>query len=348
MSDKNAYNEHSSPCPSPPQPEENTTSVRGAIRLFRIFGITVFLDWAWFFIAILLIVARREAYSSFFWNTLEFLALFCFVLLHELGHSLAARQVGGKVGCIRLWPLGGIAYVHLPARPGATLWGIFAGPLVNVVLLGIFFAIGMVFITPERIAAQPDICRFLNSLIYINTVLLLFNLLPVYPLDGGQIFRALLWFVIGPVFSLIVAAIVGILGGLGLVALAIYIQLKTNTDMIWTIMSIWLAVFILSHSWSGLRQALAMLELNKILSKTPCRLEFACPECHAHPPVGNFWTCDQCGVEFDLFETHGNCPVCHTEKPVVTCINCLCQSSIDKWSGERSLQEDQANSYPNS
>ena len=78
--------------------------------------------------------ARARQYSSLFWNALEYLALFAIVLLHEFGHALACRQVGGRAEQIVLWPLGGVAYVDPPQRPGATLWSIAAGPLVNVVL----------------------------------------------------------------------------------------------------------------------------------------------------------------------------------------------------------------------
>ena len=63
---------------------------------------------------------------------------FLIVLLHEFGHALACRQVGGTANQIVLWPLGGVAYVNPPQRPGATLWSIAAGPLVNVALLPSF------------------------------------------------------------------------------------------------------------------------------------------------------------------------------------------------------------------
>ena len=78
--------------------------------------------------------AATERYSSIGWNVAEYLALFLIVTIHEFGHALACRQVGGQANQIVLWPLGGVAYVNPPQRPGATLWSIAAGPLVNVVL----------------------------------------------------------------------------------------------------------------------------------------------------------------------------------------------------------------------
>jgi len=96
------------------------TSRQGSIRLFQFSGIEVFLHWSWFLVAAYEIQGRAGRYSSITWNVLEYLALFLIVLLHEFGHSLACRQVGGRANQIVLWPLGGVAYVDPPPRPGAT------------------------------------------------------------------------------------------------------------------------------------------------------------------------------------------------------------------------------------
>src|ERR1700753_1788980 len=115
-------------------------SGQGSIHLFRFSGIDVFLHWSWFLVAAYEIQSRAGSYSSVTWNILEYLALFLIVLLHEFGHALACRQVGGRANRIVLWPLGGVAFVQPPPRPGATLWSIAAGPLVNVVLVPITLA----------------------------------------------------------------------------------------------------------------------------------------------------------------------------------------------------------------
>src|SRR5580658_9135765 len=115
---------------------------QGSIRLFRFAGIDVFLHWSWFLIAAYEIQLRKGLYSSITWNVLEYLALFLIVALHEFGHSLACRQVGGTANRIVLWPLGGVAYVAPPQRPGAMLWSIAAGPLVNVAFLVILSLLG--------------------------------------------------------------------------------------------------------------------------------------------------------------------------------------------------------------
>src|ERR1700685_3303499 len=109
-------------------------SHQGSIRLFRFAGIDLYLHFSWFLVAVYEIQSRKGNYSSITWNVLEYLALFLIVMLHEFGHALACRQVGGRANQIVLWPLGGVAYVDPPPRPGATLWSIAAGPLGNVVL----------------------------------------------------------------------------------------------------------------------------------------------------------------------------------------------------------------------
>src|SRR6266853_6767837 len=119
------------------------TSRQGSIRLFRFSGIDVFLHWSWFVVAAYEINGRTRSYSSLTWNVLEYLALFLIVMLHEFGHALACRQVGGVADQIVLWPLGGIAYVNPPQRPGAFLWSIAAGPLVNVALVPILKILGI-------------------------------------------------------------------------------------------------------------------------------------------------------------------------------------------------------------
>src|SRR2546425_2345923 len=114
-----------------------TPTRQGSFRLFRFAGIDVFLHWSWFVVAWWDITSRGRSYSSLKWNALEYLSLFAIVLMHEFGHALACRQVGGHADQIVLWPLGGVAYVDPPQRPGAMLWSIAAGPLVNVVLFPI-------------------------------------------------------------------------------------------------------------------------------------------------------------------------------------------------------------------
>ena len=135
----------------------------GSLRLFRFAGIDVFLHWAWFLVAAFEISNRTRNYSSPVWNVLEYLTLFLIVMVHEFGHALACRQVGGIADRIMLWPLGGVAYVDPPPRPGATLWSIAAGPLVNVALIPILKLIGISSRSFGWAATMPDAYDFQSS-----------------------------------------------------------------------------------------------------------------------------------------------------------------------------------------
>src|ERR1700727_116196 len=147
-------------------------SRKSSIHLFRCLGIDVFLHYSWFVVAIIQIDYRRERYSTFLWCVYEYLALFGIVLMHEFGHALACRSVGGKADQIVLWPLGGVAYVDPPPRPGATLWSLAAGPLVNVALAPIVMGIGRISLLFGWYAAVPDLRALIHAIFYIDVALL--------------------------------------------------------------------------------------------------------------------------------------------------------------------------------
>lgn len=187
---------------------------RGSFRLFRFAGIEVFLHWSWFLVAAYEVQNWRSLFTSPIWAVYLYLSLFAIVTMHEFGHALACRQVGGRADRIVLWPLGGIAFVRPPHRAGAMLWSIAAGPLVNVVLFPILI---LAAVGAERAGLktrEPDAYQVLLLISQINFGILLFNLLPIYPLDGGQILRAALWFPLGAVRSLFIASGVGIVGAI--------------------------------------------------------------------------------------------------------------------------------------
>src|SRR3954470_13064711 len=197
-----------------------TPTRQGSFRLFRIAGIDVFLHWSWFLAAMILMNQPLGHYVSPIWKVLEYLALFGIVLLHEMGHAFACRQVGGEANQIVLWPLGGVAYVRPPPRPGPTLWSIAAGPLVNVALTPVLLGALYMARSAGLKTSAPDEYSFIASVLRINMGLLLFNILPIYPLDGGQILQSLLWFVFGRARSLMIASAIGLLGVAGLLTLA--------------------------------------------------------------------------------------------------------------------------------
>jgi Zn-dependent protease len=217
----------------------------GSIRLFRFKGIDVYLHWSWFLIAFYEVQVWRGMFSSPAWAFLLCVGVFGLVTLHEFGHAFACRQVGGRADRIILWPLGGIAFVSPPPRAGAMLWSIAAGPLVNLLLLPIL-SFAVVAGKTELLSRNPNVYHVLEGIWEMNGVVLFFNLLPIYPLDGGQMLRSLLWFRFGPVRSLFIASGVGFIGAILLGLLAFLAQY-------W-----WLGVmafFLLSQAAVGWRQA---------------------------------------------------------------------------------------------
>src|ERR1051326_945277 len=295
-----------------------TPTRQGSFRLFRFAGVEVFLHWSWFLVAVYEINSRTREYSSVAWNVLEYVALFVIVLLHEFGHALACRQVGGQANQIVLWPLGGVAYVSPPERPGATLWSIAAGPLVNVALAPVLTVVVVLAAASGWTEAMPDTYKFLKAICITNFFLLCFNLLPIYPLDGGQILRSLLWFGLGRARSLLVATIVGFVGVAGLSVAAVLTR------------SPWgglLAAFILLNCWGGLMQARLLAKL----AQMPRRDGYACPACKQPPIIGAFWRCDKCRKPFDTFDTHAVCPQCGNQFAVTRCPDCGTAHPIAEW-----------------
>jgi Zn-dependent protease len=226
--------------------------MQGTIRLFKFSGIQVYLHFSWFLVAAYLLTQRLHNYRSPVFAVYEYLALFGIVLLHEFGHALACRQTGGTADHIVLWPLGGIAFVNPPRRPGAVLWSIAAGPLVNVALVPVLSLLTFFAAQAGLAETAPDTLQLIQTIWSINLGLLIFNMLPVYPLDGGQILQALLWFPLGEIRSLQIASVIGVTGALALVGLAFLLQM----DVLWIAV---MAFFLLSRAIAGWQYAKAMV-----------------------------------------------------------------------------------------
>ena len=139
-------------------------------------------------------------------------ATFGCVLLHELGHALAARQFGIATQDITLYPIGGVARLHqLPRAPGAELVIALAGPAVNV---AIAVVLGVALIASSVVPHHPASwvaggLELLSDLQGINLLLAVFNLLPAFPMDGGRVLRALLSLAMGRGRATEVAATLG-------------------------------------------------------------------------------------------------------------------------------------------
>ena len=145
---------------------------------------------------------------------------FC-ILLHEFGHALSARWCGGDADEILIWPLGGLAYCRPPCHPTPHLITTLGGPLVTLVLWGLLTPAAY-FLRPDSFVGLPGVhlwsWRFLDALAHANGFLLLFNMVPAFPMDGGRILRDTLWHFTPIQKANRIASVVGILACICLIA----------------------------------------------------------------------------------------------------------------------------------
>jgi len=176
---------------------------RHNIPLGRILGIPIGLDYSWFVVfALLTWMLAGSYYPAEFkdWSPLLYwfmgavtaIMLFVSVLLHELGHSVVALRYNIPVRSITLFLFGGVAQIGAePPSAIAEFLIAIAGPLVSLVLAVLFYTV------QPLVAGMEPLLGLAKYLAYINLALVLFNLIPGYPLDGGRVFRAIVWAITG-------------------------------------------------------------------------------------------------------------------------------------------------------
>jgi Zn-dependent protease/predicted transcriptional regulator len=176
-------------------------------RLGSLFGIPLYIDLSWFLVLALFGLRYGLNWQQQFphWGMvtayavglITVLLLFGSVLLHELGHSLVAMSQGIKVNSITLFLFGGIASIDQESRtPGKAFQVAIAGPAVSLALFILFGLLATVL--PAHVGPLTELAR---ELARINLVLVLFNLIPGLPLDGGQVLKAIVWKVTGSRFK---------------------------------------------------------------------------------------------------------------------------------------------------
>ncbi len=167
------------------------------IHIGNPFGIGLFVHWTF---ALLLVWVgflglSSGGFAGAVFSILLIVALFACVTLHELGHSLAARRYGIPTRSITLYPIGGVAALaRIPENPKQELVIALAGPIVNVVIAAFLFPIAglMGFALPQGMPASLP--QLVTMLMATNIALVVFNMLPAFPMDGGRVLRALLAF----------------------------------------------------------------------------------------------------------------------------------------------------------
>lgn len=218
-------------------------------KIGSLFGIPLFLDPLWFIVLGIATLNFSMAYQQ--WGTtiawsagiVMALLLFTSVLLHELGHSLAARSQGIKVNSITLFLFGGIAAIEEESKTPAKAFQVaIAGPLVSIALFLLFS------VTTNITPATSPVSAMVTDLARINLVVALFNLIPGLPLDGGQVLKAAVWQMTGDRFQAVHwAARAGQILGYSAIALGFVVDFLTSE----LITGLWIALI----GWFAVRNA---------------------------------------------------------------------------------------------
>jgi Zn-dependent protease len=184
------------------------------ITLFRVRGIRISVDWSWFFVLFLVIFYLSSFYGEvlgegdtssapFVLAVLSAIGFFGSIVLHELGHAFVAIRHGIGISGIQLWIFGGMAQMDRESdRPSTEFKVAIAGPAVTLAIVVVLLAIGLVAAGPgefreaaliESGAGVSGVLAMVAWLATINLLVLVFNLLPAFPMDGGRIVRAIAW-----------------------------------------------------------------------------------------------------------------------------------------------------------
>lgn len=194
-------------------------------------GVKVFIHWTfvillgWIFISY---YRQNQELMDGVWGVLYILSLFLCVTLHEFGHVLTARRYGIATRDITLYPIGGVASLEaMPEKPAQELLVAAAGPAVNVVIAFLLYvylsATG--FLPAPEILTDPALVEqlpFAYSVMLANILLVVFNLIPAFPMDGGRMLRALLGFRMTRARATKIAASIGQLLAIGFVFLGFF------------------------------------------------------------------------------------------------------------------------------
>lgn len=177
--------------------------MKANLELGSITGVKIIVHWTFFFLIAWIVFSELKqggTTNSILFNLALILAVFTCVVLHELGHALTAKHFGIDTKNITLLPIGGMASLErIPESPKQELLVTIAGPLVNVIIALLLYFIAPVnefihlnFTETFETLSSFSIQNFLFSLFIINIGLVVFNMIPAFPMDGGRILRALL------------------------------------------------------------------------------------------------------------------------------------------------------------
>lgn len=186
-------------------------------KIGKAFGIGIYVHWSFLILPALVVVFYHSRPVELLFNELLIASIFGCVVLHELGHALMARRFGIPTVDITLLPIGGVARLGKTTsnedeiqpdvfeKPAEEFWVALAGPAVNVVIAAVLACVLLVAAAPVRQLVSEGLAaadfyqerlsfvqQYLIALLICNLMLVAFNLLPAFPMDGGRVLRALL------------------------------------------------------------------------------------------------------------------------------------------------------------
>jgi Zn-dependent protease len=186
----------------------------GSFTLFHVRGIKITVDWSWFLVLFFVIFWMSQSYGDllgesgsatvpFLLAVLSAFGFFGSILLHELGHAIAAVRNGIGISSIQLWIFGGMARMDREAdSPGTELKVALAGPLVTLLIVVVLTVAGLIAAGAQEFwdaallesnSGVSGVLAMIAWLASINALVLVFNLLPAFPMDGGRVARAIAW-----------------------------------------------------------------------------------------------------------------------------------------------------------
>ncbi|MGQ4475031.1 site-2 protease family protein [Streptomyces violaceoruber] len=272
---------HTEGAGGPGKPPQRRPEPGGGLLMGRPFGVPVYVAPSWFLVAVLItwvfggqldrvlpeLGAARYLVSLFF-----AVAFYASVLVHELAHTVAALRFKLPVRRIQLQFFGGVSEIEKEAEtPGREFVLAFVGPLLSLVLSGVFYA-ALLPVEPDSVAGV-----LLAGLMVSNLIVAVFNLLPGLPLDGGRMLRAVVWKLTGkPMSGTIAAAWVGralaiaVLIGLPLLTQSLGSDAADDVGMD-TVMDALLAAILAAIIWTGAGNSLRMARLREHLPELRAR-----------------------------------------------------------------------------
>ena len=289
---------------------------RGTVA--KVAGVRVSLHWTLPPFVAVLVLLWQGRYSTWPWWALgEVAGLYAIVVLpHELGHLAAARSLGWRPREVILWPLGGLALIEpAPATWRARLWFVAAGPLVNVLLVPILFGAWYEL----GYYRGGDVSALLWTWSWLNVYMLAANVLPIWPLDGGQIVAALSQACLGRTRA---AAVVGALGLAGSLALA------------WAAVRFGDAItgaFAALLAWGNLAWLRSARAMRRYRRRVGLNAAAACPHCGRPALLGPIHLCAACGERGNALLHAGRCWACDAAAGEIACPECGRPSAAGEW-----------------